>query len=669
MRMTAKDLGIQHLEAVDSLMKRNGKMLGFLPKEALRDYFRKGGVLGVIEDEDKVVGYLLYATHSHRFRIVHLCVEERLRGKGIARKLIDALKEKSSTQNFIKLHCRRDFPANDMWPKLGFFALHEKTGRSRAGHTLVQWHLTLAPDDQLSLFQEKTCNSSLDVVIDAQILFNLIEPDSDKTRPSKALYNDYSEHTLFLQITEETYNEINRSADDDRRKHSRLVACKFPMIKYDSELVQNFERNLKEVLPKHTESKASDIRHLAITASSETRIFVTEDRFLLRKAEAILQATGLQVLSPARLITRIHEMAESKSYRKTRTVSYDFAWRRISSDDLLTFPYEKFLKSGETKGRFRERLETFLSSPNRFKSELLQSDNDIMAIRIMENDLNSLIIHLVRVTKREDRTPLKSFLVADAVWSAIKKKVDAVMFENELLTPNLMTDYRRMGFQKHNRKFVKFCFTGNLDRPLVLSRIRKRWPEYIDVYDSMSDRELEKSCSPVNILTGGERYLLIPIKPDYAMSLTDRLGSADDLFGGKTRTLLRWDNVYYRSNTHRNILKPSSLILWYASQPRKEVVALSHLDEVETGPPGILFRKYRKFGVFEWREIYRICKEDPSREIMALLFSHTFPLRKTIPLSVLRRIYDESDKNLFLQSISKIPEPIFRKLYHLGFVS
>ena len=65
------------------------------------------------------------------------------------------------------------------------------------------------------------------------------------------------------------------------------------------------------------------------------------------------------------------------------------------------------------------------------------------------------------------------------------------------------------------------------------------------------------------------------------MSLIDRQLSSSDMFGGDPSVLLRWENVYYRkAATSQKILKAPGRILWYVSRSQKQIVAVSHLDEV-----------------------------------------------------------------------------------------
>ena len=56
-----------------------------------------------------------------------------------------------------------------------------------------------------------------------------------------------------------------------------------------------------------------------------------------------------------------------------------------------------------------------------------------------------------------------------------------------------------------------------------------------------------------------------------------------------------------------------------------------------------------------------------TKEVMALLFSHTFPLRRRVPLDEIREVFDEAGVGLTLQSPRKIQRGTFLKLFSLGF--
>ncbi len=667
MSITISKLPSADIHEVDELMKRNSRTLGFLPMEALRDFFKRGGVLGAKTSEGQLIGYLLYAAYPDYYRIAQLCVSGDFRKQGIAKRLVDALKATTTTQKRIQLNCRNDFPAHEMWPELGFVPLDERPGRSAAGRLLTHWCLTLAPDDQLSLFQAKTAAESLDVVIDAQIFFDFYEPDSDKTKPSKALFHDFLVDSLKLWITDELFAEIGRAKNLSQRKKSREKARDFARVEYNSQSMEHFEEVLGTILPDNSPNQKSDIRHLAKTAASGIDIFVTEDQNLLRKSKKISALTNLRVLSPTDLIIQLHELSEKQSYVSKRISGVDLKWERPASADLASLPLTSFLNHRERKGKFREKLYSLLADPSHNECELLRTGNDILAIRALtRNPARGLTVLLARLAHSADRLLFGRFLIADTIRKAVERNLDMVKFEASALTSSLVPDLSEVGFTRCNDSFVRFCFPRCLSHEEVLSAISKLCPESINNYQDMSNVELERHCSPLSMASDRD-YFLIPIKPGYAMSLVDNSQSADDLFGGETNVLLRWDNVYYRSKTHHHMLKPPARILWYESEPKRQIISVSHLDAVEIGTPQTLFKKFKKFGILKWGEIFQMCRGDPLKEIMVLKFSHTFPFQEPISLNAMRTVYQEDGVRPALQSPSRIPMGRFQKLFRLGY--
>ena len=100
---------------------------------------------------------------------------------------------------------------------------------------------------------------------------------------------------------------------------------------------------------------------------------------------------------------------------------------------------------------------------------------------------------------------------------------------------------------------------------------------------------------------------------------------------------------------------------------KKQIVAVSHLDDVEISNPKALFKKFKNLGILDWEDLYEMCDRDPTREIMALKFSHTFPFRSPISLDELRTIFEEDGVHLWVQSLRKISVEKFCKLFHLGY--
>ena len=572
----------------------------------------------------------------------------------------------------MRLRCRRDFPAHAIWHELGFIPLDEKPGRSSTGHLLTLWCLTLAPNSQLSLFQAKASDDTLDVVIDAQIFFDLDELDTDKTKPSKALLSDFLIDSLNLQITDELFVEIDRNSDQQQREKSRQTAHSFSKIEYDLKLSDYFEDILHKYLPKNRPSQKSDIRHLAKTAASDVNTFVTRDQSLLKNSEKIREMTKLNILSPTDLIIQLHELSEKQSYIPNRISGFALEWRRLISGDLTSVLITSFLHQGERQGQFREKLHSFLARPDQYECEILRSRNEIAAFRIFTNNSNDMLISpMSRVARSVDQSLFGRFLISDTICKAIENDLSMVKFDISALTSDLVPDLLATGFTRWKDGFVRFCFSRCLGREVTLLRISELCCGAENNYRNMSDLELERYCSPLSL--AARRHFLIPIRPGYAISLVDRHRSEKDLFGGERDVLMRWDHVYYRSKTHYKMLQPPARILWYVSggterkNDGRQIVAVSHLDAVETGNPKELFGQFKKLGILKWKEIYDICSGDPFKEIMALKFSHTFCFRNPISLDVLQSIFREDQINLVLQSPSRIPQKAFQKLFRLGY--
>ena len=656
--------------AVDELMKNNSRTLGFLPRKALESFLRGDGrerVLGARTDDHSLVGYMIYAAYSDRFRIAHLCVSAESRQHGIARRFIEELKLNATTQNDIRLHCRRDYPAHKMWPKLGFVPLGEKPGRSAAGHILTFWRCPLAEDNQLELFRAHASDETLDVGIDAQILFDFFESDNDTTIPSKALLSDFLTDSLNVLITDEMYVEINRKDDPNQRQLSRQRAQGFPTAQHDLTMAPHVAGALRTVLPHKTPSQQSDIQQLAKATAAGLKIFVTRDASLLKRSAAISGLTGLQLMRPTDVVVRLHELSDGQSYAPRRIAGSDLAWRRVTSSDLLGLPLAAFRTDNEKQHWLRKKLSFFPADPDHYSTEVLWFEGHAVGIRILAQHPTGIAVPFCRIARTVDRFLFSRFLVADTVARAVDCEANFVAFDKPGIPHDLVAHLSAMGFVASGSKFLRYCFSRCFDRDEALSRMTAFSPESKMELQNLSSRQLEDRCSPCSIKEADQNYFLVPIRPTYAMSLFDVNRSANDLFGGKTTVLLRWENVYYRVKSQHRMLRSPARILWYVSQGVHKVVAVSRLTDVEIGTPKDLFKRFKKFGILEWSDLYKMCGGDPTREVMALVFSHTFLFRESVPLETLRAICHEDRLGLVLQAPQRVPAATFRKIFGRGF--
>ena len=663
---TISALCVEDVDSVDALMKRCSGTVGFLPLAALRDHLEQRCVLGAKNSTGDLIGYILYAANRDRFRVAQLVVAEGYQGQQIARRLLEALKATATTQKVIRLTCRNDFPAHRMWPQLGFVPVDERPGRSEQGYPLTLWRLTLAADDQLALFRANVSEEVLDVIVDAQIFYDFDEADTDHTQPSKVLLSDTFIDSLNIWFTDELFVEIGRNHNSVQRRQARERAKELLEIKYDLLRFERFRSALQRMLPSNTQSQVSDINHLAKAASSDVRMFITRDDALLRRASEIRSSVGVHVLGPTELILRLSELSGKHVTTSERVAGLSLEWRRLTAQEFAQFPFGRFLEKGERLSLLRRRLERLLARPNP-ALEVLWSEDHPIAFRVLTHEgPKSLAIALARTTLSEDQAFFGSFLMADVVYRAVRDGMEMVSFETQAVPSSLTTGLSEMGFIKDDSKLVRLCLPRYMSHADTLRTIARLSPDSLDTYGTMSSAELEVACSPL-ASDAEQNYFVIPIREGYAMNLFDRQRSARALIGGTPEVLLRWHNVYYRTATLHKMIQAPGRLLWYISGGPKEIVAVSHLDQVVIGPAKDLLRRFQRYGTLDWNDLYRMSNGDASKPLMALRFSHTFPFQCPVSLTRMWKVLDEEGIGRSIQGPRKISANAFVKLFRLGY--
>ena len=676
------------LDAVIKLGTKNSKTLGFFPKKAFREAASKNNIIGAIENNE-LLGYLLFdisKKKSHIY-IVHLCVEKSQRRRGIASKMFESLVNstmKTYTYRGIRVHCRRDYEASKLWPKLNFVPMGEKPGRSKHGTLLnIWWYDFNLPD----LFSENCENNPKTlIIIDANIFIDLIGPAQKQHKETKYLQSDWLTENIDFYLTKEIFNDIDRIKEDDVRTKTKQIACSFENIKYEVSKFHEYYKLLRPLFPRDmSENDESDLKHLSYSAASKTNIFLTFDRNLLKKADKIFDEVGLRVIRPSVLITDQHYLFREIDYHPKRLSGSSLKFNRINTSNISSLVNKFYLKKYEQKSAFDNLFHACLADPLKMETiQVTDVNNDFFALYCLNRSSSKFLeIPILRIKENNLSSTLSRHIVTNFINIAIRENIELVKITDKKLNVEIIEALQECGFF-----FDEYWIKLNL---AIITDFQKLFSDILPQKIAASDKisctlinktildnnvptllKFEKSFFPLKITDLDIPSYIIPIWPFWAMNLFDRKMSEQDLFGGHSHLLLNIENVYYRSSKPKIVNSPAR-VLWYISSHGKlfhntqTFCACSYIDEVIIDKPKYLFTKFKGLGVYQWPDILKIAKNDVENDIMAFKFSGTELFRKPIPLNSLRSIWKTIySKSFQVQTPLKISNDMFFYLYNQG---
>jgi hypothetical protein len=166
---------------------------------------------------------------------------------------------------------------------------------------------------------------------------------------------------------------------------------------------------------------------------------------------------------------------------------------------------------------------------------------------------------------------------------------------------------------------------------------------------------------------------IIPIKQYWAGQLFDSAISGENLFGAIPSKLWSIENVYYR-HTRPITEEAPARILWYVSgggkmgTHKKMIVGCSYLTEVHTGKGQDLFRRFKRYGIYEWEHIYELCGREKDEDIRALKFSHTELFKRPVSYAMAQQLLAKNGyktPNTFAGPV-QVSKEVFFDMYEMG---
>ncbi len=693
MKISQIDHNSKYLNGVIALGDANKSTLGLFPKDAFVESASKKQIIVAIDDiTGDLAGYLLFSVSRQKMlvSIVHLCVASSWRGKGITRLLFDELKKLTENGfHYVRVRCRVDYSANKLWAKLGFIAVGEMDGRGKKGTKLTIWKYEYDHPSLFTYVSKQNENTKVKVVIDANVFYQLQYPEMPESEESLPLLEPWLDIDIY--ITPEMLNEISRNHDNDKREAGRKFSNSFNMVdsKTSHDKFQKIQDGLRLLFPESLkQSDESDLRQLVYAVLDEIPFFVTRDGLMIDRSEDIFEKFGIQILRPSDLILLQDELLRGNDYAPSRLAGSQIRLEKVHSQQSKSL-VEKFLPDqGETKSVFNKKIQIALSNASTSETFVVLDalEEGLGLISYSRQFDGQIIVSLLRVGKAQICQYISKYLVNNIVLIASAEKRNTILIKDEYLSENVVSALQDDGFLKIPEGWVKMTLKEILDVQETITQLSdSAWPEYakepmnniVSVLQPMSNQsallEIERRLWPLKITDVDIHAFIVPIRPEWAMHLFDMEIAKQDLFGSEPSLILNAENVYYRSSVPK-VLSAPGRVLWYVSAGNKLyqgsmcVKACSYLDGVEIGTAKQLFSKYKKLGIYKWKDVYNeVANGDLNREIMAFKFSKTEIFPNPISLAELQGMWKVDGKN-FNNAVSplKIGKERFIDIYTLG---
>lgn len=663
-----RDGVLEDLPSVLELLKRSKATVGFLPDEAVEQRIHKGTLLVAVRD-GKVVGYLLYDLPGETVTIRQLVVAPDARGDGAARAMVDQLvRRHQDTRHSIRLTCRRDYEANDVWHRLGFSPRGERKGRGKGEKVLTLWTRSFGHPDLFSMALEQDDRPL--AALDTNLLIRGADGDVEVRQH---LLSDWVRAEVMFGFIDYSLVEINRQDDTAvRPMHIRYVNG-FDEIAYQARIAETLQTNALEALGTTANSHLGDIMLATRAAAGGARWFVSEDlSFRSACAGALSEIAGIEVVSVADLVLAADQLVRGELYNGRYLQGTDIEVREVAPGDIDAVA-RTFLnqRAGETFRAWRKQLETLVSDVVHTHMYLFRDRSGPIGVAAVTSG-EIVEVPVCRVRRGPAEPTMARQLLGWLRDKCLEMEAPAIRITDEHCGQWIDDRWNAEGFLPDEYP-TAVPITGAtsiaglaaiLAAPPLADRIDPKHAEQLNKLTASpaAAHSVEGVFHPVIVTDAGLRTVRVPIKLPYAIELFDYTLSAGRLWGRDRSVALRREHVYFRTPSARSLLTAPARVLWHVTGDKRHggatLRARSLLDEVVVGDVDQLISRFSHLGVLNRDEIACLARDG---QVMALRFSHTTMFPRPITLDEYRRVMAELEPGVGLTHAG--PQPVNERTF------
>ncbi|MBF6426074.1 GNAT family N-acetyltransferase [Nocardia cyriacigeorgica] len=669
------------VDEVIRLGKRYSHRLGMMPAGAYRDATRWGGLIDARID-GVLVGYALFRLpRNNQVMLSHLCVESRARKSGVARALIDEIRDKHSSQLGILVKCRDDYGLNPMWEALGFTVRSRTVGRSKDRNPMTVWWLDHGHADLFSFLTEPELLADepdlLEAALDLNILMDLhTRADSASARRSRVLIADHLIGRLRLVVTNAVDRELARRPQIQRGP-IKAAASHYPRrIAVANRAEDLFAQLIRASTAGEQQLSAQDkgdLWQIAEAAASGVGVLLTWDNKLRRRfvelQKAVPALSSFHVLDPDHVVTHLDKLAQASAYQPARLQNSAYDQVRASADDehrLLEFLSKA---TGETYGELRDLLRR-LAREQVPRWLIRTADEPAIACYAAHLDGQILRVPLMRTIGHQ----LSETIARQLLWLlrrvALEQGAHVIDVSDRhvggVLTRALATDTFHHQGENWYAWVLPICGTGQ-DISQAANELRRLvnagpGPLLRPELPPRAAAEIERSLWPAKLTDSALPHYVIPIRPRWS---GDLLGYPIQLTTRPVELSLGREQVYYR--THDAKLTAPARVLWRVSQsPRTTaaIVGTSLLDAIEVDSPARLHAALGHYGVLDFPDLEEFAGGRPT--VQALRFSDTELFDRPISIRTYDQLREQHGGPKAFYGPQRVSPELFAALYRAG---
>lgn len=654
-----------------ALSKTARATVGFLPDAAFAQRAVQGTLIAAVGEDGRVVAYLLYDLPRDEVRIVHLVVARSWLGRGLARVLVDHVADEHADRRGIFLHCRNDFEADGMWPKLDFEPRGERSGRSFEGKPLTRWYRSFGQPDLFTYLQEIDARPI--ATMDACVFFDLIAQNPKPV--AQQLRADWIGEHVRLAVTGHLSQEIHRGKVPSERRRQAAAQEPFRIKPQGRPMWKPIFDQFLDVHPGTPVKDHDDLIHAAQSIAAGATWLITGDgAFRKRYQETAADLGGLRLVSPSVFLREVDELARGDRYRPVDLANTDVQRREVGAG-ILPGLADQFVNhpDGERLRDLRAAVDLAAARADVVRLEVIEVAGEPRGLVAWEVTRDALEVLLIRATPGIGETTIGRHLLGLLRDQAIMSGRETIRIQDEHPSATVARSFRDEGFASAGGTVIAHALRGTstleelhvraqaLESPLAGSELFA--PHALDLAQRAA--ELERWFTPVRVVGAGIPTYFVPIRHGWATDLVDAGLAGDQLLSRPWGLGLRRELVYYRSPRNPSSLPAPARLLWYVSgrAPGAGTLrAVSHLVEVTVDEHERLYHRFRGLGVYTAQDVARSAGREG--RAMALRFSSTVQLERPVTLDEYRKAVtgDPKSRKVMLQSVHPVGEHVFVQL-------